>query len=288
MALAADKGIERKDGVELPFPVAGATTIYGGGLVAVNAAGYLLPGADTAGLIFQGIAIERVANTGANGAKQCVVRRRGLIKCAIAAAAQANVGDHVYLVDDETVGLVADVSNAIFCGVIAGYIDATHVWVDIDPAILQADVAAHIADTSNAHMAAAIGIADAGSFTAQSTVEAALQEIFPKAPVAIADPGDAGAIPVTRSGSVGLTSGGSAETRTLAIPGLAGITLAISHAVDGGGAITIAVASAINQTGNNRIALQDAGDTIVLAAVLVGAVLAWRVVVNDGCTLSTV
>jgi len=105
---------------------------------------------------------------------------------------------------------------------------------------------------------------------------------------AIADPGDAGAIPVTRSGSVGLTSGGSAETRTLAIPGLAGITLAISHAVDGGGAITIAVASAINQTGNNRIALQDAGDTIVLAAVLVGAVLAWRVVVNDGCTLSTV
>jgi hypothetical protein len=32
----------------------------------------------------------------------------------------------------------------------------------------------------------------------------------------------------------------------------------------------------------------DAGDTLELSAITVGAALKWRVVVNDGCSLSTV
>jgi hypothetical protein len=289
-ALAADKQIELKDGVEIPAPVYRAVKIYGGALVCVNANGYLVPGADTAGLIFHGIAREQKDNTlGDDGDLTCRVRRRGLVKVILGTAiTQANVGDNVFLVDDQTVDIAANCTNDILCGVIAEFIDTTHAFIDIEPAIRQADVATHIADTSAAHAASAISIADAGLFTAQTNVETALQEILPKAPVAIADPGNAGAIPVTRSGSVGLTTSSGAETRTLAIPGVAGITLVISHAVDGGGAATITVASAINQTGNNTIALQDAGDTIVLTAVLVGAALAWRVVVNDGCTLTTV
>jgi len=50
--------------------------------------------------------------------------------------------------------------------------------VDIEPAIRQSDAAAHIADGSSAHAASAISIVDAGSFTSQSEVEAALQEIY--------------------------------------------------------------------------------------------------------------
>jgi len=50
----------------------------------------------------------------------------------------------------------------------------------------------------------------------------------------------------------------------------------------------ITVAAAINQTGNNTITMEDAGDTIVLAAVQVAGALVWRMVVNDGNTLSTV
>ena len=287
-ALSADKQLELKDGVELPAPVYRAVKIYGGALVSVNATGYLVPGSDTAGQIFHGIARERKDNTlGSDGDLTCRVLRRGLVKCILnTAITQANVGDNVFLVDDQTVDLAGNCTNDIFCGIIAEYIDTTHAWIDIEPAIRQADVATHIADTSAAHAASAISIADAGNYTAQTTVEAALQEIYPKAPVAVADPGASGAIPVTRSGSVAITTAG-AETRTLAIPGAAGITLALSLNVDGGDCV-VTVAQAINQTGNNTITLGDAGDTIVLTAVSVGGALRWRVVVNDGCSLTTV
>ena len=287
-ALAQDIAIEYTDGTELAFPVINADILYGGGLICVNAAGYALPGSDTAGLIFQGIATERVDNSlGAVGDKKVTLKRRGLFKMLFGTAiSQANIGDNVFVVDDQTVDVAGNVTNDIFCGVIAEYLDTTHAMVDIEPAIRQADVATHIADTSAAHAASAISIADAGGYTAQTTVEAALQEIYPKAPVAITDPGNAGAIPVTKSGSVAITTAG-AETRAIAIPGLAGITLAISLNVDGGDCV-ITAAAAINQTGNNTITMGDAGDTIVLTAVLVGAALVWRVLVNDGCALSTV
>lgn len=287
-ALSADKKIEYTEGVELGFPVINADIIYGGSLVCVNADGYALPGSDTAGLIFQGIAVERVDNSSGNaGDKIVTLRRRGLVKMTLAhSITQANVGDNVFLVDDESVDVAAQTTNDIFCGIIAGYIDSTHAWVDIEPAIRQADVATHIQDTSAAHAASAISIADAGGFTATTTVEAALQELYPKAPVAIADPGNGKAIPVTKSGTVAITTTG-AETRTIAIPGLAGIELAISLDVDGGDCV-ITAASAINQTGNNTITLGDAGDTVVLKAIQKAGALVWRVVVNDGATLSTV
>ncbi|MEN6375333.1 MAG: hypothetical protein ABFD75_11225 [Smithella sp.] len=287
-ALSADKKMEYKEGMDIPCLVAASTNIYAGATACVNAAGYLVPGADTAGLIFQGMSREYVDNSsGANGAQTAVVKRRGLIKMTFATAISiANVGDNVFLVDDDTVDLTANVTNKIFCGIIAEYIDTTHAWVDIEPAIKQADVATHIADASAAHSASAISIADAGGFTAETTVEGAFQEIYPKAPVAIADPGAAGAIPVTKSGSVAITTA-AAETRTIAIPGRAGITLAVSLDVDGGDC-TITVAAPINQTGNNTVVLGDAGDTIVLTAVQKAGALVWRVLVNDGCTLSTV
>ena len=180
MTLAADKALQYTEGVEVPFPVINADIIYGGSNVCVNAAGYALPGADTAGLIYAGVALERVDNTAGNaGDKTINVRRRGLIKMTLATAiTQANVGDNVFLVDDETVDLTANVTNKIFCGIIAVFIDTTHAWVDIEPAITQADVAAHVAAVSAAHSASAISIVDAGLFTEVANAEAALQEIY--------------------------------------------------------------------------------------------------------------
>lgn len=163
----------------------------------------------------------------------------------------------------------------------------TNVWlVYVTPA--PGDVATHIADATGAHAASAISIADAGGYTAETTVEGALQELYVTRPVLIADPGNAGAIPVTRSGNVAITTGAVGETRTLAIPGAAGITLALSMDVDGGGDAVITAASAVNQTGNNTITLNDAGDTVVLTAVQVAGALVWRLVVNDGATLATI
>ncbi len=102
----------------------------------------------------------------------------------------------------------------------------------------------------------------------------------------IADPGNAGAIAVTASGVCNITTTG-AETRTLAAPTFQGQRLNLSMTVDGGDAV-LTVASAINQTGNNTITFNDAGDHVELVAVLIAAALRWRLVVNDGATLSTV
>ena len=102
----------------------------------------------------------------------------------------------------------------------------------------------------------------------------------------VTDPGASGAIPVTNGGSCQIVTA-AAETRTLAIPTNVGQVLSLCMKTDGGNC-TVTVASAINQTGNNTIQLNDAGDTIILVGVQVGANKAWRVVVNDGCTLSTV
>lgn len=287
-ALTEDLAIERRDGVLLEFDVAGSETIYGGSLVCVGADGYAVSGADTSGLIFEGVATERVDNSsGADGDKKVELLRRGLFKCAIAAAAIANIGDNVFVVDDQTVGLVATTDNDVFCGIIAGVIDSTHVWVDIEPAIRQADVATHIADVADAHDASAISLADAGGYTDETDVEAALQEIYPLTQGAVADPGDGGAIPVTRSGVCAITTTGVDDTRTLAIPTFIGQLLTISLDVDGGDAV-VTVAAGIKQTGENTITMADAGDAITLIGVQVAGGLVWRVLANDGASLSTV
>lgn len=178
--LAADKKLEHRAGVEISIPVVNADIIYAGANVCVDANGYANPGSDTAGLIFMGVSREYVDNSlGDAGDKSVLILRRGLIKMEFQTAITiANVGDNVFLVDDQLIDLTANVTHNIFCGIIAEYIDTTHAWIDIEPAIRQADVATHIADASGAHAASAISIADEGTFTAKTEVESALQEIY--------------------------------------------------------------------------------------------------------------
>lgn len=102
---------------------------------------------------------------------------------------------------------------------------------------------------------------------------------------AIADPGNAGAIAVTNSGTCPLVSAG-AETRTIAAPTFAGqrIVLACKTYVDN---IVVTASAAINQAGNTTITLNGAGDFIELVGVELGGAKVWRVSANDGCALST-
>lgn len=135
--------------------------------------------------------------------------------------------------------------------------------------------------------ASLVGIYDTGSFFSDSTVEAALQVLgiaFPGH--VIADPGNAGAIPVTKSGSVMLTSVG-VEARLLPIPTYKGQRLALNCNTFVG-AITLIVAQAVNQTGNNTLVFGAARDNCVLFAITVGGALRWQVIHNDGVALSTV
>lgn len=102
----------------------------------------------------------------------------------------------------------------------------------------------------------------------------------------IADPGNAGAIPVTKSGYCPIVTAGS-ETRTLAAPATIGQELLLYIKTDGGTCV-ITVASAINQTGNNTITLADVRDVIRLVAIESGSNKVWHVVSSDGAALSTV
>lgn len=106
---------------------------------------------------------------------------------------------------------------------------------------------------------------------------------------ALPDPGTGKAIKVQRAGIVQIATGASGETNTLAAPVKEGILLALSMKSDGGGDRVITVASAINQAGNTVITLNDTGDFILLLSVAYGStkgVYRWRVVVNDGASLS--
>ena len=165
----------------------------------------------------------------------------------------------------------------------------TGVWlVYVNPA--PGDIATHISDALGAHAASAISVLDSGIFTANVNAETVLAEMLPATAsiAAIADPGDASAIPVIRSGNCAITTAGAGETRTVADPGSVGITLSLTHDVDGGGDAVITVAAAINQNGDNTITMADAGDVVVLTSVQVGGAPVWRLLVNDGTTLETV
>ncbi len=118
-----------------------------------------------------------------------------------------------------------------------------------------------------------------GALNVTNTVHSDLSKI-------IADPGDAGAIPVTDTGSVAIVTAG-AETRALADPSYAGQVLSLSMDTDGGDCVVTA-ATAVNQTGNNTLTFADAGDVLVLVAVDVAGSPVWRVMSNDGVALSTV
>ncbi len=99
----------------------------------------------------------------------------------------------------------------------------------------------------------------------------------------IIDPGNAGAIPVTKTGSCKLVSAG-AETRTLAIPTFVGQRLTLYLDTDGGD-IVITSAQRINVAGNTSITFNDASDILKLEAITIGGDLRWQVVLNTTTTL---
>ena len=99
------------------------------------------------------------------------------------------------------------------------------------------------------------------------------------------DPGDAGAIPVNRSGYCHFTTA-AAETRTIGLPAWAGqLIMLVSKSIAAGNCV-ITASAAINVTGNTTITLNTTNDTVLLMGMEVAAgTLAWRVIVNDGATL---
>lgn len=101
----------------LVLPVKGATTIYQGSIVALDADGFAVPGTKAAGLTAAGRAEETVANNGADGELVVRVSRGVFVFDNTATQANKVTAAHVlrpcYIEDDQTVtALATDTSVA--------------------------------------------------------------------------------------------------------------------------------------------------------------------------------
>lgn len=132
MALSADAEIARKDDGVVSFPVYQSTTIYKGAVVQINSSGYLVAATDTSGNLTAGVAMEKVDNSsGSDGDLWCKVYTRGVFKLPGTGFSQATVGLPVYALADNSVVVAGSVTNDVLAGVCVGYVDSTHIWVDI-------------------------------------------------------------------------------------------------------------------------------------------------------------
>lgn len=116
----------------LSLPVKGNTTIYQGGLVALDADGYAIPGKKATGLTAAGRAEETVKNEGTDGAAFIRVARGVFVFNNTATAANKIDASHIlkpcYIEDDQTVTALATGASA--AGLVVR-VDADGVAVEI-------------------------------------------------------------------------------------------------------------------------------------------------------------
>ncbi|MCX9038770.1 hypothetical protein NLN82_22340 [Citrobacter portucalensis] len=116
-------------------PVATATIIYGGHMVAANATGYAIPASAGAAASTQtvlGVSDGWVDNTtGADGDALVIIRRGRaflLVNSTADPITQAELGKNCYVVDSVTVAKTSDTDKRPYAGKVAG-IEAGGVWV---------------------------------------------------------------------------------------------------------------------------------------------------------------
>lgn len=148
-ALTGPRNVEQKTdlGADVIVPLAAASTIHLGGMVAADANGDAVPAADTAGLSVLGIAWrgyvgqpgqhqggpmtpgEDPIGPTVNAGDYSVSVRRGCIKMDInGTVTQADIGKLCYVVDDHTVA-ASGTTNSIVAGRIM-QVDSDGAWVN--------------------------------------------------------------------------------------------------------------------------------------------------------------
>lgn len=133
-ALTQDRDTKRLEGGIYEAGVAAATKVYGGSLVCINAAGYLVPGTTATTLKAAGRCEKQVDNTlGAAGAKSGKYRP-GTYRFANSAAADlitiADIGSDCFIVDDQTVAKTNGTNTRSVAGKVV-QVDAVGVWVKV-------------------------------------------------------------------------------------------------------------------------------------------------------------
>jgi hypothetical protein len=175
--LTAERLLTRKIGTGLIdaqrlFPVEAGTTLYQGGLVALNAAGNAIPASPSA-LLVCGRAITTVTNLGAAGA-QSVVAEAGVLTydngTGVDAIGVANIGAVCFASDDHTVNLTSAGGTRPPAGIICNYYNGV-VEVFIAPWIAGLILASPLVQRGTATLVAGSKTISAGvSLTAASVI----------------------------------------------------------------------------------------------------------------------
>lgn len=113
-----------------------ANNIYEGALVMFDANGYIVPGADTTGCVFAGVAAETVlqaADPGAEGTNKVAVYTIGDFNFAMAGTgAVTDIGVAACISDSGTVDVAGGVTYNIACGVFSEFVGTSEMWIRID------------------------------------------------------------------------------------------------------------------------------------------------------------
>lgn len=133
-ALTKDRNTVRRDGVQHSDPVDGATRIYAGSLVCLNASGNAVPGALSDALKARGVAQEQVDNRDGVAGDLRIETRRGVFPFTNSTTTdeitRADIGADAYIVDDQTVAKTSATSTRSVAGIIRD-VDEAGVWVEI-------------------------------------------------------------------------------------------------------------------------------------------------------------
>ncbi len=266
------------------YPVAASTIIYEGALVCLDSSGNLVPGSISTTLKACGIALQTVDNSaGAAAALNCEVQQGAARFVNSNSMTKASVGALGYIVDDQSVSSSSNGSTRSIAGTIY-LVDTNGVWVyvglsaPVDAVALTAALSAYAATTNGAG-ASLIGVEDAGTLFAGTTVEAVLAEIgadivgIGSAPQALTG---AGACNVTSLVTL-FTSSGGAQALTLANGTQVGQLKIVHHTVDGGSGV-LTPTTAGNFANFTLTAIHD-------ACLLQWSGTAWNILLNVGGTV---
>lgn len=131
-AITVDRNTPHKDGALLAVPMAAATKILAGTIVAASVTGYATPGATAVNLTYLGMADETVDNsTGAAGDVSVLVRRGRAFQFANSAAdpvTQASLGKAAYIEDNQTVAATDGGATRSKAGIVHG-VGVDGVWI---------------------------------------------------------------------------------------------------------------------------------------------------------------
>lgn len=130
-ALSDNYEVKRQDGEIIDVKVKSSTTIYKGALVVDLGTGYASVGTDGSGYVFLGVAVEKADNSdGDDGEIRVRVNKKGVYQYTKASAAQTDLGQPMYIHDDQTVGTSS--TNSVLAGYCVDIIDSSTIKLRID------------------------------------------------------------------------------------------------------------------------------------------------------------